>query len=141
MRNEVVKVSFLGTTRNLKSAQSQFPVVSQPEMICQLGGSVQTRVAEEREIAQAQIRTMLDEQRRMLIAECREKVLHHELLAAHAEQDRKILHEELRQQQEFREVRQQDLMKHLELQKNSRILKIRKLLWIYLEDFKNYRMK
>ena len=111
------KDQFSWDTRNLKSAQNQFPVVSQPEMICQLGGSVQTRVAEEREIAQAQIRTMLDEQRRILIAECSEKVLHHELLAAHAEQDRKILHEELRQQQEFREVRQQDLMKHLELQK------------------------
>ena len=106
------KDQFSWDTRNLKSAQSQFPVVSQPEMICQLGGSVQTRVAEEREIAQAQIRTMLDEQRRMLIAECSEKILQ-----AHAEQDRKVLHEELRQQQEFREVRQQDLMKHLELQK------------------------
>ena len=111
------KGQFSWDTRNLKSAQSQFPVVSRPEMICQLGGSVQTRVAEEREIAQAQIRTMLDEQRRILIAECSEKVLHHELLAAHAEQDRKVLHEELRQQQEFREVRQQDLMRHLELQK------------------------
>ena len=111
------KGQFSWDTRNLKSAQNQFPVVSRPEMICQLGGSVQTRVAEEREIAQAQIRTMLDEQRRILIAECSEKVLHHELLAAHAEQDRKVLHEELRQQQEFREVHQQDLMKHLELQK------------------------
>ena len=112
------KDQFSCDTRNLKSAQSQFPVVSQPEMICQTGGSVQARVAEEREIAQAQIRTMFDEQRRMLIAECSEKVLHHELLAAHAEQDRKVLHEELlRQQQEFREVHQQDLMKHLELQK------------------------
>ena len=111
------KDQFSCDTRNLKSAQSQFPVVSQPEMICQTGGSVQARVAEEREIAQAQIRTMLDEQRRMLIAECSEKVLHHELLAAHAEQDRKVLHEELRQQQEFREVHQQDLMKHPELQK------------------------
>ena len=71
-----------------------------------------------RKNAHAQIRTMLDEQRRMIIAECSEKVLHHELLAAHAEQDRKVLHEELlRQQQEFREVHQQDLMKHLELQK------------------------
>ena len=105
-------------TRNLKSAQSQFPVVAQPEMICQTGGSVQARIAEERENAHAQIRTMLDEQRRTIIAECNEKVLHHELLAAHAEQDRKVLQEELlRQQQEFREVHQQDLMKHLELQK------------------------
>ena len=111
------KGQFSWDTRNLKSAQNQFPVVSRPEMICQFGGSVQTRVAEEREIAQAQIRTMLDEQRRILTAECSEKVLHHELLAAHAEQDRKVLHEELRQQQEFREVRQQDLMRHLELQK------------------------
>ena len=60
----------------------------------------------------------MDEQRRTIIAECNEKVLHHELLAAHAEQDRKVLQEELmRQQQEFREVHQQDLMKHLELQK------------------------
>ena len=82
-------------TRNLKGAQNQFPVVSQPEMICQTGGSVQARIAEEREKAQAQIRTMLDEQRRMIIAECSEKVLHHELLAAHADQDRKVLHEEL----------------------------------------------
>ena len=105
-------------TRNLKGAQNQFPVVSQPEMICQTGRSVQARIAEERENAHAQIRTMFDEQRRMIIAECSEKVLHHELLAAHAEQDRKVLHEELlRQQQEFREVHQQDLMKHLELQK------------------------
>ena len=111
------KDQFSCDTRNLKSAQSQFPVVSQPEMICQTGGSVQARVVEEREIAQAQIRTMFDEQRRMLTAECSEKVLHHELFAAHAEQDRKVLHEELlRQQQEFREVHQQDLMKHLELQ-------------------------
>ena len=60
----------------------------------------------------------MDEQRRTIIAECNEKVLHHELLAAHAEQDRKVLQEELlRQQQDFREVHQQDLMKHLELQK------------------------
>ena len=112
------KDQFSCDTRNLKSAQSQFPVVSQPEMICQTGGSVQVRVAEEREIAQAQIRTMFDEQRRMLIAECSEKVLHHELLAAHAEQDRKVLQEELlRQQQDFREVHQQDIMKQKELQK------------------------
>ena len=105
-------------TRNLKSAQSQFPVVTQTEMICQTGGSVQARIAEERENAHAQIRTMLDEQRRMIIAECSEKVLHHELLAAQAEQDRKILQEELlRQQQDFREVHQQDLMKQKELQK------------------------
>ena len=61
---------------------------------------------------------MLDEQRRTIIAEYGEKILHHELLAAQAEQDRKILQEELlRQQQDFREVHQQDLIKMKELQK------------------------
>ena len=84
-------------------------------MICQTGGSVQARIAEERENAHAQIRTMLDEQRRTIIAEYGEKLLHHKLLAAQAEQDRKVLQEELlRQQQDFREVHQQDLTKHLE---------------------------
>ena len=55
--------------RNLKSAQSQFPLVTQPEMICQTGRSVQERIAEERDSSNAQIRTMLSEQRRTIIAE------------------------------------------------------------------------
>ena len=105
--------------RNVKSAQSQFPSVTQPKrMINQTGGSVEERIAEERESSIAQIRTMLDEQRRTIIAEYGEKVLHHELLAAQSEQNRRILQEEfLRQQQDFREVHQQDLMKMKELQK------------------------
>ena len=105
--------------RNMKSAQSQFPLVTQPKrMINQTGGSVEERIAEERESSNAQIRTMLDEHRRTIIAEYGEKVLHHELLAAQAEQNRRILQEELlRQQQDFREVHQQDLIKMKELQK------------------------
>ena len=107
------------SVRNVKSAQSQFPVVAQPEMICQTGGSVQARIEEERENAHAQIRTLLNEQRKTIIAEYCEKVSHHEFLAAQAEQDRRILQEELlrRQQQDFREVHQQDLFKMKELQK------------------------
>ena len=66
----------------------------------------------------AQIRTLFNEQRRTIIAECCEKVSHHELLAARAEQERKILQEELwRQQQDFREVHQQNLTEMKELQK------------------------
>ena len=105
--------------RNFESAQSQFPTVTQPKrMINQTGWSVEGRIAEERESSNAQIRTMLDEQRRTIIAEYGEKVLHHELLAAQAEQNRKILQEELlRQQQDFHEVHQQDPMKMKELQK------------------------
>ena len=139
--------------RNMKSAQSQFPLVTQPKrMINQTGRSVEERIAEERESSNAQIRTMLDEQRKTIIAEYGEKVLHHEFLAAQAEQNHRILQEELlRQQQDFREVHQQDLKKMKDC-KNSKILpsmsspsrsssRIRRLLWNYLEDFKNYRMK
>ena len=87
-------------------------------MINQTGRSVQERIAEERESSNAQIRTMLNEQRKTIIAEYCEKVSHHELLAAQAEHERKILQGELwRQQQDFREVHQQDLMKQKELQK------------------------
>ena len=109
-------------------------------MISQTGGSVQEMIAEERESSSAQIRTMLDEQRRTIIAECNEKVLHHELLAAHAEQDRKVLQRRIiaTANRNFREVHQQDLMKHLELQKfqNSAFDEFtqKKL----IEDQKNY---
>ena len=44
--------------RNLKSAQSQFLLVTQPKrMISQTGGSVEERIAEVRESSNAQIRT------------------------------------------------------------------------------------
>ena len=107
------------SVRNVKSAKSQFPAITQARrMVDRTGEPVEEMIAEERDSSQAQIRTMLDEQRRTIIAEYCEKVLHHELLAAQAEQDRKILQEELfRPQQDFREVHQQDLLKQKELQK------------------------
>ena len=75
-------------------------------------------IAEERESSSAQIRTLFNEQRRTIIAECCEKVSHHEFQAARAEQERKILQEELwRQQQDFREVHQQNLTEMEELRK------------------------
>ena len=94
--------------RNVKSAQRQFLLVTQSKrMINQTGWSVEERIAEERESSSAQIRTLLNEQRKTIIAEYCEKVSHHELLAAQAEQNRRILQEELlRQQQDFREVHQ-----------------------------------
>ena len=103
----------------MKSAQSQFPLVTQSKrMIDRTGGPVEERIAEERESSNAQIRTLLNEQRKTIIAEYCEKVLHHESLAAQAEQDRRILQDELlRQQQDFREVHQQDLVKMKEIPK------------------------
>ena len=103
------------------SARNQFPVITQTErMVDRAGKPVEeiTGIAEERESSSAQIRTLFNEQTRTIIAECCEKVSHHEFQAARAEQERKILQEELwRQQQDFREVHPQDLLKKKELQK------------------------
>ena len=107
------------SVRNVKSAQNQFPVITQAErMVDRTGEPVEEMIAEERESSSAQIRTLLNEQRKTIIAEYCEKVSHHELLAAQAEHERRILQGELlRQQQDFREVHQQDLIKMKELQK------------------------
>ena len=51
---------FACDVRNVKSAQSQFPLVTQPKrMINQTGGSVEERIAEERESSNAQIKRVL----------------------------------------------------------------------------------
>ena len=109
------------SVRNVYSAQNQFPVITQTErMVDRTGKPVEEiiGIAEERESSSAQIRTLFNEQRRTIIAEYCEKVSHHEFLAAQAEQDRRILQEELwRQQQDFREVHQQNLTEMEELQK------------------------
>ena len=98
---------------NTYSAHNQFPAITQAEkMVDRTGNPVGESSSS------AQIRTLLDEQRQMIIAEYCEKVSHHELLAAQAEQERKILQGELlRQQQDFREVHQQNLTEMKELQK------------------------
>ena len=76
---------------------------------------------DERNSSNAQIRTLLEEQRQMIIAEYREKIGHHELQAAHAEEERRLLREELwRQKLEFREVHQQSLTEMEELA-NSKV--------------------
>ena len=49
---------------------------------------------EERNSSNAQIRTLLDEQRHKIIAEYCEKIGHHELQAARAEEERRILQED-----------------------------------------------
>ena len=72
----------------------------------------------ERDSSNAQIRTLLEEQRQTIIAEYREKVGHHELQAAHAEEERRLLQGQLwRQKWEFREAHQQGLTEMEELRK------------------------
>ena len=118
-RSEIDHVGF--SVRNVYSAQNQFPVITQAErMVDRTVKPVEEiiGIAEERESSSAQIRTLFNEQRKTIIAECCEKVSQHELQAARAEQERKILQEELwRQQQDFREVHQQNLTEMKELQK------------------------
>ena len=58
------------SVRNVKSAQNQFPVITQAtRMVDRTGEPVEERIAEERESSSAQIRTLLNEQRKTIIAE------------------------------------------------------------------------
>ena len=136
-----------GVTFNVISAHSNFSEDIQIEKM--VDGSGQP---DERDSSNAQIRTVLDEQMQMTIAEYCEKIGHHELQAARAEEERRILQEELwRQQKEFREVHQQDLMKMKELQKFQNSTSIRSqdenssrtrtLLWSYQAEYRNCKMK
>ena len=71
-----------------------------------------------RDSSNAQIRTLLEEQRQMIIAEYREKVSHRELHAAHAEEERRVLQGQLwRQKLEFREAYQQSRKEMEEVRK------------------------
>ena len=102
-----------GVTRNTYSAHSKFSEITQAEKVVDRTGKP---VGESS--SNAQIRTLLDEQRQMIIAEYCEKIGHHELHAARAEEERRILQEELwRQQKDFREVHQQSLTEMEELRK------------------------
>ena len=99
--------------RNTYSAHNQFPAITQAEKMVDRTGKP---VGESS--SSAQLRTLIDEHRKTIIAECCEKVSHHELQAARAEQERQILQEALcRQQKDFREVHQQNLAEMEELQK------------------------
>ena len=102
-----------GVTRNTYSAHSKLSENTQAEKVVDRSGK-----PEERNSSNAQIRTVLDEQKQMIIAEYCEKIRQHELQAAHAEEERRILREELwRQQMDFREVPQQSLTEMEELRK------------------------
>ena len=99
--------------RNTYSAHNQFPAITQAEKMVD-----RTEKPVGESSSSAQIRTLFDEQRQIIIAECCEKVSHHELQAARAEQERQILQQELcRQQMDFREVHQKNLTEMEELRK------------------------
>ena len=75
-------------------------------------------IAEERESSSAQIRTLFNEQRRTIIAECCKKVSHHEFQAASSRtRTSNSTRRSWRQQQDFRGVHQQNLTEMEELRK------------------------
>ena len=68
--------------------------------------------------SKAQIRTLLEEQRQTILAEYFARVSHHELQAAQAEEERRLLQGQLWQQKlEFREAHQRSLTEMEELRK------------------------
>ena len=67
-----------GVTRNTDSAHSKFSENTRTEKMVDRSGK-----PDERNSSNAQIGTLLEEQRQMILAEYREKVGHHELQAAH----------------------------------------------------------
>ena len=102
-----------GVTFNVISAHSNFSEDIQIERMVDRSGQ-----PDERNSSNAQIRTLLEEQRQTIIAEYREKVSHHELHAAHAEEERRLLQGQLwRQKLEFREAHQQSLTEMEELRR------------------------
>ena len=102
-----------GVTFNVISAHSNFSEDIQTEKMVDRSGQ-----PDERNSSNAQIRNLLEEQRQTIIAEYLEKVGHHELQAAHAEEERRLLQGQLwRQKLEFREAHQQSLTEMEELRK------------------------
>ena len=100
-------------TRNVIEAHSTFSEDTRIEHTHDRSGK-----PDERDSSRGQIRTLLEQQRQTIIAEYREKVGHHELQAAHAEEERRLLQGQLwRQKLEFREARQQSLTEMEELRK------------------------
>ena len=100
----------------------------------------------------AQIGTLLDEQRQMTIAEHCEKIGHHELRAARAEEERRFLQENYDVNNRiFAKFINKVLLRRRNYE-NSKVLpsirsqdgsssRIRTLLWNYQEEYKNYKMK
>ena len=103
--------------------------------------------------SKAQIRTLLEEQRQTILADCNARVSHHELQAAQAEEERRLLQGQLWQQKlEFREAHQRSLTEMEELRKfqsstfdtmkqDENSSRIRTLSWNSLAEYRNCKMK
>ena len=145
-RNVDQSVNF-GATRNTYSAHSKLSENTQAEKMVDRTGKL-----DERDCSRAPIRTLLEEQRQMIVAEYLEKVGHHELQAAHAEEERRLLREEYGDRNWNFVKFINKVLQRWRNYENSRVLpsirsrdgsssRIRTLLWNYQEDYKNCKMK
>ena len=150
----VTSISFV-CVRNVYSAHNQFPAITQTErMVDRTGKPVEeiTGIAEERESSSAQMRTLFNEQRRTIIAECCEKVSHHETPSSSSRtRTQNSTGRIMVSNRIFVKFINKILLRWRNYE-NSRVLpsirspdrsssRIRTLLWNYLEDYKNCKMK
>ena len=133
-------------TFNVISARSIFSENIQIERMVDRSGQL-----DERNSSNAQIRFSFEEQRQMIIAEYREKVVHHELHAAHPDEERRLV--------QYYGDRNWNFVKFINkvLQtwknyENSRVLlsirsrdenssRIRRLFWNYQAEYRICKMK
>ena len=140
------------SVRNVYSAQNQFPVITQAErMVDRTGEPVEEMIAEERESSSAQIRTLFNEQRKTIIAECCEKVSHHELQLEQNKNANFYRKNYGVSNRIFVKFINKILLRWRNYE-NSQILpsirspdrsssRTRTLLWNYQAEYKNYKMK
>ena len=125
-----------GVTRNTCSAHSKFSENTQAEKVVDRSGK-----PEERNSSNAQIRTLLEEQRQMIIAEYCEKIGHHELQAAHAGDSKwifvKFINKVL---QRWRNYENSKVLHSIRSQDGSSS-RTRTRFWNYQVEYKNYKMK
>ena len=145
-RNVGQSVNF-GVTRNTYSAHSKFSENTRTEKIVDRSGQL-----DERNSSEAQIRTLLEEQRQTIIAECRAKVSHHELQAAHAEEERRLLQGQYGNRNWNFAKLINKVLQRWRTYENSRGLpsillreenssKIRTLFWNHQAEYRNGKMK
>ena len=68
--------------------------------------------------SEAQIRTLLDDQKEQILTECQARISQHKIQAARAEEEQRLLQGQLLQQKlEFREAHQRSLTEMEELRK------------------------
>ena len=102
--------------------------------------------------SEAQIRTLLDDQKEQILAECQARINQHEFQAARAEEEQRLPQGQLLQQNlEFREAHQRSLTETEELRKfqsstfdavaRRKWSRIRTLCWNFLAEYRNCKMK